>query len=86
MNYYMNEIIEELISDIHKYFLTSATFNEGYTPYNPPKPIDVEVMKILDLDLPKMSHLVCKFRERFNKEASVFKTLTQEFYRVFKSI
>ena len=43
-------------------------------------------MKILDLDLPKMSHLVCKFRERFNKEASVFKTLTQEFYRVFKSI
>lgn len=34
-------------------------------------------MQILDLDLAKMSQIVCKFRERFNKEASVFKTLTQ---------
>ena len=33
-----------------------------------------------------MAQLVQKFKERFSKEANVFKTLTQEFYRVFKSI
>jgi hypothetical protein len=86
MNYYMNEIIEDLISDIHKYFLTSTGFSNGYTPYNPPRNIDLEVMKILDLDITKMSHLIQKFKDRFTKEATVFKTLTQDLYRVFKSI
>ena len=86
MNYYMNEIIEDLISDIHKYFLTSSTFNNGFTSYSPPRNIDLDVMKILDVDLIKMSHLIQKFKERFSKEATVFKNLTQEFYRVFKSI
>jgi hypothetical protein len=86
MNYYMNEIIEDLISDIHKYFLTSSTFSSGFTPYSPPRTIDLEVMKILEVDMARMSQLVTKFKERFSKEATVFKTLTQEFYRVFKSI
>jgi hypothetical protein len=43
-------------------------------------------MKILDLDITKMSHLIQKFKDRFTKEATVFKTLTQDLYRVFKSI
>lgn len=85
MNYYMNEIIEDLISDIHKYFLTNSGFSNGYTP-NPPRSIDLEVMKILDLDIVKLSHFIQKFKDRFTKESTVFKTLTQEFYRVFKSI
>lgn len=41
MNYYMNEIIEELISDIHKYFLTNSFFNSGYSPSIIPKSIDL---------------------------------------------
>jgi hypothetical protein len=77
MNYYMNEIIEDLISDIHKYFLNSSAFCYGISPSNPPKNIDLEVMRILDLDITKMSHLIQKFKDRFTKEASVFRNLTQ---------
>ena len=61
MNYYMNEIIEDLISDIHKYFLTNSIFSFGFTPFNP-KSIDMEVMRILDIDTVKMTHLIQKYR------------------------
>ena len=62
----MNEIIEDLISDIHKYFLTNSIFSFGFTPFNP-KSIDMEVMRILDIDTVKMTHLIQKYRERFTK-------------------
>ncbi len=39
-NYYMNEIVEVLISDIHRYFLNSSAFSQGFTANNPPKNID----------------------------------------------
>lgn len=77
MNYYMNEIIEDLISDIHKYFLNNSAFSLGFTASNPPKSIDLEVMRILGLDIAKMSHLIQKYKDRFAKEATVFKNLTQ---------
>jgi hypothetical protein len=67
MNYYMNEIIEDLISDIHKYFLTSPGFTLGYSSSNPPRSVDLEVMNILDLDIAKMSHLIQKYKDRFFK-------------------
>ena len=76
-----------LISDIHKYFLNNSGFiSNGITPYNPPKPIDIEVMRILNLDLSTVGRLVQQYRDRFIKETSVFKNLTQELYRIFKSI
>lgn len=34
-------------------------------------------MKILEVDMARMSQLVTKFKDRFSKEATVFKTLTQ---------
>jgi len=86
INYYMNEVIELLISDIQKYFIGSSIFHQGLTASNPPKNIDLEIMKILDMDIVKRSQILQKYRERFITEASVFKSLTQEFYRIFKSI
>ncbi len=77
INYYMNEIIEVMISDIHKYFLNCSAFLQGVTPSNPPKSIDNDVMRILRLDLTKLNALMLKFKERFTKEATVFKDLTQ---------
>jgi hypothetical protein len=82
----MNEIIEVLISDIHKYFLTCSPFAQNYAPNNPPKSIDLDVIRILKLDSAKLSSMVSKFKERFVKETTVFKDLTQELYRIFKSI
>jgi len=63
----MNEVIEVLISDIHKYFLNSFAFSQGFTASNPPKNIDNEVIKILDLDVLKINHIMERYRERFNK-------------------
>lgn len=67
INYYMNEIIEVLVSDIHKYFLTCSSFVQTYAPNNPPKSIDLDVMRILRLDSTKLSSMVSKFKERFVK-------------------
>jgi len=87
INYYMNEIIEVLISDIHKYFLNCSVFSQMYScPNYEKKPIDVEVMRILNLEPPKLHSMINKFKDRFIKEATVFKDLTQELYRIFKSI
>jgi hypothetical protein len=66
-----------LISDIHKYFLTSSTFSNGFTPQTIPRNIDLDVMKILEVDIARMAHLTQKFKDRFTKEATVFKNLTQ---------
>ena len=83
----MNEIIEVLISDIHKYFLNSSGFiSQGISPQKPLKTIDIEVMHILDLDICKVTKMMSQYRQRFTQEATVFKNLTQELYRVFKSI
>ena len=43
-------------------------------------------MRLLDLDPPKLNGMINKFKDRFLKEATVFKDLTQELYRIFKSI
>lgn len=86
INYYMNEIIEVLISDIHKYFLNCSAFAHGLNARNPPKAIDNEVMNILNLDVTKLNSMMSKYQDRFQKEATVFKDLTQELYRIFKSI
>jgi predicted DNA-binding protein len=78
VNYYMNEIIEVLISDIHKYFLTCSVFSQQYnSPNQQLKPIDIEVMRLLGLDPSKLHSMIHKFKDRFNKEAEVFKDLTQ---------
>ncbi len=82
----MNEIIEDLVSDIHKYFLVSSTFVPNFMPSNNPKIIDLDVMRILRLDATKLSSIMIKFKDRFVKETTVFKDLTQELYRIFKSI
>jgi len=86
INYYMNEIIEVLVSDIHKYFLTSSSFVQSYLPNTPHRNIDLDVMRILRLDSSKLSSMVAKFKERFVKETTVYKDLAQELYRIFKSI
>ena len=36
--------------------------------------------------LPKVTKMMQQYRQRFNQETSVFKSLTQELYRIFKSI
>ncbi len=66
-NYYMNEIIEVLVSDIHKYFLNCSVFAQRFTVHNPPKAIDNEVMRILKLDVPKLNSMIGKFKDRFLK-------------------
>ena len=86
INYYMNEIIEDLVSDIHKYFLVSSTFVPNFVPSNNPKSIDLDVMRILRLDGTKLSSIMVKFKDRFVRETTVFKDLTQELYRIFQSI
>ena len=43
-------------------------------------------MRILGLQPQKLNTMVGKFKDRFLKEATVFKDLTQELYRIFKSI
>ena len=73
INYYMNEIIEVLVSDIHKYFLTSSSFIQSYLPNTPHRNIDLDVMRILRLDSSKLSSMVAKFKERFVKETTVYK-------------
>lgn len=78
VNYYMNEIIEVLISDIHKYFLTSSIFSVRYvSPNQEKKPIDSEVMRLLNLDSSKLNNMINKYKDRFLQEATVFKDLTQ---------
>lgn len=67
INYYMNEILEVLVSDLHKYFLNSSVFNEGFTAQNPPKPIDSDVLKILNLDSTRICYFTKKYKERFTK-------------------
>ena len=62
INYYMNEIIEVLVSDIHKYFLTCSPFAQNYVTNNPPKSIDFDVMTILKLDLIKLGSMVSKYK------------------------
>jgi hypothetical protein len=76
INYYMNEIIESLISDIHKYFMNSSAFIRGINSLNS-KNIDQIVMKTLEIDSNKITSMLQKYRERFNKEVTVFKNLTQ---------
>jgi len=66
MNYYMNEIIEDMISDIQKYFLNSSTFSQSFTSLQL-KPIDIDVMKILDLDITKINYIMSRYKDRFNK-------------------
>lgn len=85
-NYYMNEIIEVIVSDVHKYFLNCSLFSQGFSSRNPPKSIDEDVMRILNLDVSKLNSMMSKFKGRFHKESTVFKDLTQELYRIFKSI
>lgn len=75
-----------LISDIHKYFLNCSALTHGLNARNPPKPIDNEVMNILNLDVTKLNSMMSKYQDRFQKETTVFKDLTQELYRIFKSI
>lgn len=43
-------------------------------------------MRILNLDPQKMNGMISKFKDRFQKEATAFKDLTQQYYRIFKSI
>lgn len=87
INYYMNEIIEVLSSDIHKYFINCSILSERYTsPNKERKGIDEEVIRILGMDTAKMQGMMARFQDRFIKEATVFKDLTQELYRTFKSI
>jgi hypothetical protein len=62
INYYMNEIIEVLVSDIHKYFLTSSSFVHSYPTNSPPRNIDLDVMRILRLDSSKLSSMLAKFK------------------------
>ena len=87
INYYMNEIIEVLISDIHKYFLNCSFFSQRNTsPNHQKKPVDAEIMRILNLEPCKLHNMIHKYKDRFLKEATVFKDLTQQLYRIFKSI
>ena len=62
----MNEIIEVLVSDIHKYFLNSSVFTFNSNPRNP-KAIDTDVMRLLGLDASKLSAMLFKYKERFQK-------------------
>ena len=76
-----------MISDIHKYFLTGSVFSQNYiSPNQKQRSIDNEVMRIMGLDPSKLNNMMGKFKDRFLKEATVFKDLTQELYRIFKSI
>ncbi len=77
VNYYMNEIIEVLVSDVHKYFLNCSAFSQGFSSHNPPKSLDEDVMRILNLDVPNINAMISKFKSRFHKETTVFKDLTQ---------
>lgn len=78
INYYMNEIIEDLVSDIHKYFLVSSNIGPKNVPCSfSPKPLDLDVMRILRLDPSNLSSIVAKYKDRFTKETTVFKDLTQ---------
>jgi len=43
-------------------------------------------MRILNLDSSKLNSMMNKYRDRFLQEATIFKDLTQELYRIFKSI
>lgn len=63
----MYEIIEDLVSDIHKYFLVSSTFVPNFMPSSNPKSIDLDVMRILRLDAPKLSSIMIRFKDRFVK-------------------
>jgi hypothetical protein len=62
----MNEIIEDLVSDIHKYFLVSSSFVPNNGP-SFPKVLDQDVMHILRLETSKLSAIVAKFKHRFTK-------------------
>ena len=76
MNYYMNEIIEDMISDIQKYFLNSSSFSQSFNSLQL-KPIDRDVMRFLDLDVSKITYIMQRYKERFHKESTVYKDLTQ---------
>jgi len=67
INYYMNEIIEDLVTDVHKYFLVSSSLLPNFMPSSKLKRIDEEVMRILRLDSTKLSSILTKFKHRFVK-------------------
>ena len=66
INYYMNEIIEDLVSDIHKYFLVSSSLVSKNGPHFS-RPLDEDVMRILRLDPINLNAIVAKFKDRFTK-------------------
>lgn len=57
--------------------MTSGIFRNEFTCSILPKPIDLDVIKILNLDFTSLASLIRKYKNRFIKETSVFKTLTQ---------
>lgn len=75
VNYYMSEIIENLLTDFQKYFINCAIANTGIFIDNYDTrsdqalgKIDVEVSNILGLnELNRKNSLVNKFKDRFKK-------------------
>lgn len=57
--------------------MTSGIFRSEFNCSIIPKSIDLDVIKILNLDFTSLGSLIRKYKNRFVKETSVFKTLTQ---------
>lgn len=71
VNYYMSEIIENLLTDFQKYFINCAVANMGIfmdDTKGDVNKIDLEVSTMLGLtEMKKKSTLVSKFKDRFKK-------------------
>lgn len=94
VNYYMSEIIENLITDSQKYFINCAIADMGIFCDSTDSrndltisKLDLEVANIMGLnEIKKKNTLITKFKDRFRKEATLFNSISQQLYQTFNTL
>ncbi len=85
MKYHLNEIFENLMSDVGKYFMMSAINNSGLIGESQTK-MDKELALLLDLDQKKKKYLTIKYIDQFRKDVTDFKCMMQKLNLQYFSI
>ena len=85
-DYYVKEVIENLIGDVHKYLVSCAINNSGLFGLGEWANIDSDICRILSVNKPIRVTLSQKFRERMLIEFQTFKDITQGFYDAYRSV
>ena len=85
-DYYMKQIIEILLADVHKYIVECVVNDSGLFGLGEWTKMDDEICEILKVNKEARVRLSRNYKNSMIQQFDTFKTITQKFYDAYRAV